>query len=153
MNRSNTGTVLSWFYHNPEKKHLEVCYMTSYLVITLNFPLAYCGYMLVYILPYCPLFNGSVVDHWVQVPACHGSCSEPPRPPLQDMLSQPWETAPPQRMGNGRSVSQHVGYRQQPSAALSPLRELPPARGHGFLLGDVWVQNQLKIKKMKIPDW
>lgn len=40
--------------------------MHSYLVITLNLPLACTGYILARILPYCHLFSGSVVNHWIK---------------------------------------------------------------------------------------
>lgn len=40
--------------------------MHSYLVITLNLPLACTGYILACILPYCHLFSGFVVNHWIK---------------------------------------------------------------------------------------
>lgn len=51
---------------DPENKHLGIWYMNSYLVITLNLPLACTGYILACILPYCHLFSGSVVNHWIK---------------------------------------------------------------------------------------
>lgn len=48
------------------EKHVKIWYMNSYLVITLNLPLAYIGYILVCILPYGHLFNGSGVNHWIK---------------------------------------------------------------------------------------
>lgn len=53
INRTFTENVLSLFYHDPEKQHLEIWYKNSYLVLTLNPPLSCISYILVCFLPYC----------------------------------------------------------------------------------------------------